>query len=427
MPMIPMYQPQGDSIGQLLLRQGDIAARGAERSGQIWGGLTQQLGQIGGQALQNYQEQKSAQRQQAVFADALSSYDPAKPLDTYRKLAVLDPKMAGEVMRWLGSLEKPAYDQKSLEFIAKGVQATRKVLGPEVFDSQVAPGIIAQHGQKFEAAGVPMPPPEKLGAWLDEFMAPPTKAPGTRQVEVTRPDGSKTVQIVEDRPGQTFESAAPAAKPDTRSIELQMADALSRGDQATYDRLLSASRAHAAATRAPKEPGTGTKFWVVRDGKTVRIGEDEYKPGDQPTSIRDRPSSGAEKQGLSFYLRAKNAADDLAKMEDEVTKFNLAEQGQLQWAPNIAQTDTQQLYRQSQRAFTEARLRKDSGATIKKDEYESDARTYFAQPGDSQAVLTQKRRARAKVLEALRVTSGRAYDEHFGTGEEALPDPGGLR
>jgi hypothetical protein len=78
------------------------------------------------------------------------------------------------------------------------------------------------------------------------------------------------------------------------------------------------------------------------------------------------------------------------------------------------QSDLGQQYRQAQRAFTEARLRKESGAAIPNTEFENDAKTYFAQPGDTPATITQKESARAKLLEGLGYSAGKAYEEFYG-------------
>jgi len=127
-----------------------------------------------------------------------------------------------------------------------------------------------------------------------------------------------------------------------------------------------------------------------------------------------RPSLGAERTALAYFNRAKTASEEIVPLEDEIAKKSVAGQAQLQYAPNWAQSNTNQSYRQSQRAFTEARLRKESGAAIPTAEYENDAKTYFAQPGDSQETLALKRRSRQAVLDGLKFASGKAYEEFFG-------------
>jgi hypothetical protein len=134
-----------------------------------------------------------------------------------------------------------------------------------------------------------------------------------------------------------------------------------------------------------------------------------------------RPSLGTERQTLAYFNRAKQASDDISELENVIANQGLMGQLQGQYAPNVFQNEKQQLYRQGQRAFTEARLRKESGAAIPQGEYDNDARTYFAQPGDSPAVIEQKRQARQVVLEGLKNAAGRAYEEFHG--EPNTPSP----
>ena len=154
----------------------------------------------------------------------------------------------------------------------------------------------------------------------------------------------------------------------------------------------------------------------------------------------NKPITGMERTALSFYNRAKEALDILAvpdkngqSLEDRIANQWIGGQIQGQIAPNMFQTTEQQRYRQAQRAFTEARLRKESGAAIAPLEYENDAKTYFKQPGDAPEVVEQKRIARQEVLDGLAYTSGRAYEDAYGTPpptmrEKASPQaPGSVR
>lgn len=127
-----------------------------------------------------------------------------------------------------------------------------------------------------------------------------------------------------------------------------------------------------------------------------------------------RPSLGAERTALSYFNRAKQASDDIGGMEEQIAKMGLMGQTGLQVLPNFMQSAENQQYRQAQRAFTEARLRKESGAAIPTAEYDNDSKTYFAQPGDGPDVIAQKREARQRVLEGLQFSSGKAYEEFYG-------------
>jgi hypothetical protein len=152
----------------------------------------------------------------------------------------------------------------------------------------------------------------------------------------------------------------------------------------------------------------------------------------KPAAQAARAVTGQERGVLAYYNRAKDASDTMASpdksgtsLEDRVAKGGIGAQVGLQYAPNWAQSSDQQAYRQSQRTFTEARLRKESGAAIPEGEYENDAKTYFAQPGDDPKTIDLKRQKRQTVLEGLKFSSGKAYDEFFGGDGPGAPTPGG--
>lgn len=150
------------------------------------------------------------------------------------------------------------------------------------------------------------------------------------------------------------------------------------------------------------------------------VGKTVPKPGS--TTVK-----GADRTALSYYNRAQDAENTIATIENKIAHLNPAQQLQLRYAPNFAQSPDQQVYRQAQRAFTEARLRKESGAAIPQTEIESDAQTYFAQPGDSPETMERKRLARQQVLNGLKFSAGKAYDEFYGhpANYEGIPGAAG--
>lgn len=125
----------------------------------------------------------------------------------------------------------------------------------------------------------------------------------------------------------------------------------------------------------------------------------------------NKPPTEGEKNTLAFYLRAKDAAQTLESMEPSMAGKGLGGQARYSYAPNVLQSEENQVYRVAQRAFTEARLRKDSGAAIPPSEFENDSKTYFPQPGDTKATLQRKKVAREQVLRGLRIGAGRAMRE----------------
>ena len=66
-------------------------------------------------------------------------------------------------------------------------------------------------------------------------------------------------------------------------------------------------------------------------------------------------------------------------------------------------SDEQQQVEQAQRDFTNAVLRRESGAAIAPSEFANAKRQYFPQPGEGKAVIEQKRRARELAIKGLQV------------------------
>lgn len=156
-------------------------------------------------------------------------------------------------------------------------------------------------------------------------------------------------------------------------------------------------------------------------GQTIRsLGASEGSLSRAASAARAGAGGGAlkesvfEKNALGFFLRGEDALKTAETLESKIQGKSLAGQARLEWAPNILQSDENQVYRQLQRQFTEARLRKESGAAIPPAEYQNDARTYFAQPGDSKTVLERKRAAREIVLNSLKISAGNAFKNYTG-------------
>lgn len=71
-------------------------------------------------------------------------------------------------------------------------------------------------------------------------------------------------------------------------------------------------------------------------------------------------------------------------------------------AVNAALSPNEQQINQAQRQFINSTLRRESGAAIGKDEFESAQQQYFPMPNDSAETLAQKAQARATVIQGLK-------------------------
>jgi len=125
-----------------------------------------------------------------------------------------------------------------------------------------------------------------------------------------------------------------------------------------------------------------------------------------------------EYQGKStaFAIRAKQAHDvlnavgkdgkvqpGLIKRVAEATPF--IGEG-LGTSLNFTQSDAQQQVEQAQRNFVNAVLRQESGAAINEGEFNNAKKQYFPQPGDSPAVIEQKRLNREAAIQGFEVSAG---------------------
>ena len=89
------------------------------------------------------------------------------------------------------------------------------------------------------------------------------------------------------------------------------------------------------------------------------------------------------------------------------------------------QSEQTQQFQQAANDWIRAKLRKESGAAIGKDEMESEYRTYFPQVNDGPAVIAQKAAARRVATEAMKTAAGKSYRPYVEPPPLAPPAAGG--
>jgi hypothetical protein len=239
--------------------------------------------------------------------------------------------------------------------------------------------------------------------------------------------GGQPARAIQQNPDGSYATGAASAPVSPESQRANVLKMLPGHLQPIFQQQWAKQDAAVAKQVEDQKPKLGTPIAAVVDGKRVlvRPGSDgqTYDMTGRPVGgtiapesevKAPKPATPAERGVLAYHNRAKQAEDTISGLEAAVRDKGIVGGAVLKWAPNILQPAENQTYRQAQRAFTEARLRKESGAAIPPEEFASDERTYFAQPGDSPAVLEKKRQGRAKVLEGLAFSSGKAYDEFYG-------------
>jgi hypothetical protein len=415
------YREGGDNISRLLMEQGRLRADSAQRSGDIWGNAVQSLGQQAGGALQAHQ---MAKRDAALDA-ALKTWDGKDPRALFDSLKMLDPMSRAKVTEGMVGIMRlgqkdEAQERENWALAVKGAAA----LPFPVFAAnwatikeRLGPG-----AQKY--VGVAQLPDEadeqtyEMARQLaGQFGGKAPEAPKTRVVEVRNQDGSVTHKIVKDEAGQEFTSApAPKPTPAAGSFEDYINAPLPRRRE-----IEAARRGYSQADNAPPRPQlekietTDAQGRPVTQFVTPQAGASYPKP----TGGSGKPATGQQRRALNFFNRGKES-QDIASQLEEGGEINPASIKFMPEIGNMLLSDKNQAYIQSQRAFTEARLRKDSGAAVPKEEYRMDALTYFAQPGDSKETIALKRAGRNAILAGLAFESGDALKEFYGEEAEGM-------
>jgi hypothetical protein len=112
----------------------------------------------------------------------------------------------------------------------------------------------------------------------------------------------------------------------------------------------------------------------------------------------------------AMYAQRMVASEKLLEGNEE-QKPTLSEKGLAfsETASNASRSPARRQALQAQRDWVRAKLRKESGAAIGKDEMENEILTYFPQIGDDPGTIEQKRLARLEATNGLIQSSGAAY------------------
>lgn len=116
------------------------------------------------------------------------------------------------------------------------------------------------------------------------------------------------------------------------------------------------------------------------------------------STLNGKPLNDTQSTTLGYVQRLN---DSNKTITDVGGKFTGAISTLGAYLPNILKSSDRQVYEQAQRNFINAVLRRESGAAISPSEFDSTAKQYFPQPGDSQAVVDQKTANRQRVISSL--------------------------
>lgn len=382
------------SLAELLAEQGRVLADDRRRQGARRGALVTSLAQLPGQIRADRQAEQLARAQQAqAIAQGI------RQQRTDARLDAADERDQGRYEGQQATAEAQAARAAQLEeSIAAG-------LDPETGAFTVAASLKHAHAKGYRGIATDL----VKFARENRPAAPPNLVQGDPTRAWMNP---ATGAIVQPATAQ----AVPPTPPNPTEASLAAEAALGNPRAARALEILRSQRApQGGGSAANNEP---LETIIGPDGKAIRVRRSDAV-GQAPAAGTERSSSGLQKKTLGYFNRMQQADVDLEGMEEQIRKMGISGQARMATMPNVLQSDLGQSYTQAQRAFTEARLRKDSGAAIPEHEFASDRKTYFVQPGDSEATIAQKRRARGAMLASLGFESGQALGEYMGDAEEA--------
>lgn len=324
----PFQNTLAPTIAEILAHQGDPYARAAEQSaaaqaqarqasGNVWGRAVEQVGQIPQQIQQqqrinaDHAQRRQLQAQQietgkaeatarteaaargaqqrlvttvgTLAKGADSAEDFAARVTDLEHLGALPHDVAGHILEQAQSGDWSAVQKHYIDFAAqyaktlnlgKGAKAVNEFSGETVGSNpEPAPPPRTRIVRTIEN-GVPVEKivPDEAGASFP-VPPPPTPEPKKYSVTVKGPDGQPITKLVTE-------------------------EELARG---------------IPAYREPKDAKEPQKFWIFRDGKPLRISEQEYRPGDLPSNTREqgRPVTSGD---AGRVAEIDNSIDDIKRL-----------------------------------------------------------------------------------------------------------------
>lgn len=141
-----------------------------------------------------------------------------------------------------------------------------------------------------------------------------------------------------------------------------------------------------------------------------------------------KPLTESQSKDTVYSTRAKGALPIIDQHGDKLAVFGESMSAQVPLVGNYLTSPEYQQAAQAGKEFLQAILRKDTGAAITKEETDEYGSVYLPRPGDSEAVLTQKRQSRQRAIAAIEagMTPQAILQQEKAlqmTGQPSQPDP----
>jgi hypothetical protein len=152
-------------------------------------------------------------------------------------------------------------------------------------------------------------------------------------------------------------------------------------------------------------------------------------PGGDPMKGSAPPKPTEAEQNAAGFVQRMERADSIANsLVGQQPGLGSSIAGSIPFVggmvKRVVQPGDTQKFEQAANDWIRAKLRKESGAAIGKDEMESEFRTYFPMVGDTPAVISQKEEARRIATDAMRINAGNSY-RSYAPSTPAAAAPGG--
>lgn len=141
--------------------------------------------------------------------------------------------------------------------------------------------------------------------------------------------------------------------------------------------------------------------------------EGTYSDWLKTSKAQAKPPTADETKNAGFAIRIESNLGTFDKLGNELSKVSTSQQLLQRKLPSMLKSPLFQQQEQAERDFLNAVLRRESGAAISPQEFDSGKLQYFPQPGDSKEVLEQKKNNRRLAFEGIVLSSGNALSEDF--------------
>lgn len=169
----------------------------------------------------------------------------------------------------------------------------------------------------------------------------------------------------------------------------------------------------------------GPQSVITAEGQTETI----YGPDGKPIltrgpAVADMRLTETQGKATGFVYRMEESHKTLNELEKQGTSLWNRSADALPIVGNYMRSDDAQKFDQAKRDFINAILRQESGAVIGAEEFANADKQYFPQPGDSVAVIEQKRRNREVAIDGVRASAGKGGETSPRAAADGSDSPG---